>query len=69
MKTVQGNIMVSALVLALATNAFAQNALQFTSANATSEGAIQLHWASNSNEVYEIDYADSLIDTNTGNIT
>lgn len=37
-----------------------QNALQFTSVNATSEGAIQLHWASDSNEVYEIDYANAL---------
>jgi hypothetical protein len=47
----------------------AQNTLQFTSVNATPEKAMQLHWASNSNEVYEIDYADSLIDTNTGTIT
>jgi hypothetical protein len=48
---------------------YAQNTLQFTSVNATPENAIQLHWASNSNEVYEIDEADSLIDTNTGTIT
>jgi hypothetical protein len=47
----------------------AQNVLQFTSVNATPENSIQLHWASNTNEVYEIDYADSLIDTNTGSIT
>jgi Family of unknown function (DUF6345)/Bacterial Ig domain/FlgD Ig-like domain len=48
---------------------FCQTNLQFTAVHATDEGAIQLHWASNSNEVYEIDYADSLIDTNTGSIT
>jgi hypothetical protein len=48
---------------------YAQNTLQFTSVNTTPEKAVQLHWASNSNEVYEIDYADSLIDTNTGTIT
>jgi len=46
-----------------------QNVLQFTGAKATQEGAITLSWASNSNEVYEVDYADSLIDTNTGTIT
>jgi len=46
-----------------------QNVLQFTSVNATPENAIQLHWASNPTEVYEIDYADSLIDTNTGTTT
>jgi len=49
--------------------AFGQNTLQFTGASATQEGAILLNWASNSNEVYEVDYADSLIDTNTGTIT
>jgi hypothetical protein len=49
--------------------ALGQSAPQFTGAKATSEGAIQLHWTSQSNEVYEIDYADTLIDTNTGGIT
>jgi hypothetical protein len=49
--------------------AHGQNILQFTGVKATSENAILLSWASNSNEVYEIDYADSLIDTNTGTIT
>ena len=46
-----------------------QTDCQFTGVNATPEKAIQLHWVSNTNEVYEIDYADSLIDTNTGTIT
>jgi len=44
----------------------AQNTLQFTSVNATSENAIQLHWASNTNEVYEIDYADQLAGNDDG---
>jgi hypothetical protein len=46
----------------------AQTNLQFTSVNATPENAIQLHWASNTNELYQIQYADALIDTNTGSI-
>ncbi len=39
---------------------FGQNTLKFTSVNATPEKAIQLHWASNTNEVYEIDETDAL---------
>jgi hypothetical protein len=39
---------------------YAQNAIQFTAAKATVENAILLYWASNTNEVYEIDYADQL---------
>lgn len=52
--------MAGALILAPTVNVFAQNTLQFTGVSATSEKAIQLHWASNSNEVYEIDEADAL---------
>ena len=70
MKIVQKIIMASALVLALTIiNGFAQTNLQFTSVSVTDEGAIHLAWASQSNEVYEIDEADALIDTNTGSIT
>ena len=61
--------MAGVLVLALTINVFAQNALHFTGVNATPENAIQLHWASKTNEVYEIDEANALIDTNTGRIT
>src|SRR6202040_1942347 len=43
---------------------FGQTDCQFTGINATPEQAIQLHWASNTNEYYEIDYADSLVDIN-----
>src|SRR5665213_313289 len=69
MKTTQKKIMAGALVLALSTNVFAQTNLHFTSINRTDEGAMQLHWESKSNHVYEIDEADSLNDTNTGSIT
>jgi|SRR5665213_2463989 len=40
--------------------ALSQNTLQFTSVNATPEKAIQLHWTSKTNEIYEIDYANAL---------
>lgn len=46
-----------------------QTNLQFTAIVQTDEQAIRLNWGSVSNEVYEIDEADSLIDTNTGSIT
>jgi len=45
---------------------YAQNTLEFTGVYATPENAIQLHWNSNPGEFYEVDYATSLIDTNTG---
>lgn len=54
------------LTLFWAGQAFGLNPLKFTGVNATIEGALQLHWASNPNEYYQIDYADSLADTNTG---
>jgi hypothetical protein len=57
------------ILVAFAGHSFCQNTLRFTSVNVTPEKAIQLHWASNTNEVYEIDEADALIDTNTGSIT
>ncbi len=59
----------SALTMALATNGFAQTNLQFAGVAVTDEHAIRLTWSSQSNEVYEIDEADALIDTNTGSIT
>jgi len=58
-----------ALAVTLSTTAHAQTNLNFTQARATSEGAIQLFWNSTTNELYEIDYADELVDTNTGYIT
>jgi hypothetical protein len=57
------------IALCLTSKLEAQTNLQFTGINVTDEGAIQLHWTSQSNELYEIDEADALIDTNTGSIT
>ena len=47
----------------------AQNTPEFTGISATDEGSMRLTWASVSNEVYEVDETDALIDTNTGRIT
>jgi hypothetical protein len=67
MKTIKGVATTGALLLFSA--ALAQTNLNFNSISATVEGAIRLSWNSTSNEVYEIDYANDLIDTNTGVIT
>jgi hypothetical protein len=56
----RGLAVTAALAASLAGVANAQNALQFTGVKATVENAILLYWASNTNEVYEIDYADQL---------
>ena len=56
-------------LIALATQSFGQTNLQFTGVKATDEGALRLTWASQLGGIYEIDEADSLIDTNTGTIT
>jgi hypothetical protein len=61
--------MAGALVLVLTTNVFAQTNLQFTGVSATDEGAIRLSWASTNHEIYAVQCADALIDTNTGSIT
>jgi hypothetical protein len=66
MKAIQRIIMAGALVSALTTNVFAQTNLQFTGVSTTDEGAIRLSWASTNHEVYQIQCADALIDTNTG---
>ena len=60
MRTIPNEFIGSVLVWALATTTFAQTDLQFTGVKTTPENAIQLFWASNTNEVYEIDYADQL---------
>jgi hypothetical protein len=61
-KIAQKTIVAGVSILALAVHCLAQTNLQFTSVNATPEGAIQLHWVSIPNAIYEIDYADSLRD-------
>jgi uncharacterized protein DUF6345/Big-like domain-containing protein len=54
-------------ICTLVTNlAAAQTNLNFNDIKLTGEGAIQLNWNSTSNEVYEIDFANELADTNTG---
>ena len=50
----------------LSQTSFGQNAIQFTSVKPNSDGGIQLYWASTSNEVYEIDYADAVADISEG---
>src|ERR1017187_5514034 len=52
------------VVITLAAQANAQ--LQFTGVRATVENAIQLYWQSDSNALYEIDYADQLVDASLG---
>jgi len=51
------------IMLTLGVSAHAQ--LQFTDVRVTSGGAIQLHWASESNAVYTIEYASELVDGGT----
>src|SRR5438552_2772831 len=65
MKTIKGtlrslSVLITALTVLSVGVAHAQNTLQFTGVKATVEKAILLYWASNTNEVYEIDYADQL---------
>lgn len=52
------------------TSMSAQTNLNFNSGSrATSEGAVLLSWNSTSNEVYTVQYADTIIaDTNTGTV-
>ncbi len=47
-------------VVASVSVSYAQNQPQFTGVTATVENAILLYWASNPNDIYEIDYADQL---------
>ena len=56
-------------MLLLAQSVLSQTNLQFTSVKTTDEGNIQLTWASVSNEVYQIQEADALINTNAGSTT
>jgi len=69
-KMLSGGLCSITALAALSTGmASAHNALQFTRVSQTDEQAIVLSWASISNEVYEIDEADALVDTNTGSTT
>lgn len=48
---------------------FSQTNLNFNNIGANVEHAIRLSWNSTSNDVYRIEYANELIDTNTGATT
>jgi Family of unknown function (DUF6345) len=70
MKTIRQKIIGAiALPFAFAMQTNGQTAIQFTAIRVTDEGAIHLEWASQSNHVYKVQCADTLIDTNTGTIT
>jgi len=60
MKLFKQGVIITALAVSGAILANGQNTFQFTGVKATVESAIQLYWASNPNEVYEVDYADQL---------
>lgn len=61
MKNIKQKIFGAVALLAAVINCQAQtNALKFTNVKATSENAVQLFWASKTNAVYEVDYADQL---------
>src|SRR6266536_5591992 len=67
MKTTTWTLLIA--VFLLLNFARGQTNLNFTQVKVTPEAAIQLFWNSTTNEFYEIDYADELVDTNTGYIT
>lgn len=60
------SVAVTAMLLIGTAQSLGQTNLNFNSVKATVEGAILLSWNSTSNEVYRIDYADEIVDTNTG---
>jgi len=60
-------LLIAAVLLSVP--AIGQTNLNFNNVAVTTEGAIRLSWNSASNEYYRVDYADSLVDTNTGSIT
>ncbi len=68
MKTIIKGASILGIIGALITQATAQNQLQILSATPTVEGAITLTWASNPNEIYEIDEAD-VLNTNSDGST
>ena len=56
----QGAIGAAILLATFAVAANAQDTLQFTAVRVTDEGAVHLEWASQSNEVYQVQCADAL---------
>lgn len=68
MKTTKQGV-IALLAAFAAGSAFAQTNLNFNWITATIEGAIHLSWNSTPGEIYQIQCADALVDTNTGTIT
>ena len=69
MKTTKMAALLFGVLLASFSQSFGQTNLQFTGISVTDEGAMHIAWSSTNHEVYEVDEADALIDTNTGSIT
>ena len=69
MKSILKGILLIALLLLPFTRANAQSPISITDIRATEEGAIRLHWQSDAKAIYDIQYADTLIDTNSGETT
>ncbi|HWD94253.1 MAG TPA: DUF6345 domain-containing protein [Verrucomicrobiae bacterium] len=63
MKLITSLALIAPMIIAL--SARSQTNLQFTAIRANDEGAIHLEWVSQSNHTYQIQCADTLIDTNT----
>lgn len=59
-------ILATAIALACGLALPSRAQLQFTDVRVTEEGAIKLFWNSESNAVYQVDYADELVDVNAG---
>jgi hypothetical protein len=62
-------ILANAVLIGLGLAATASAQLRFTGISVTPEQAIQIRWASVSNETYEIDEADTLETNAQGTIT
>lgn len=60
-----GLVVAFALALTLHSNVRAQE-LRFTDVRATEERAVQIHWQSETNTVYRVEYADELLDVSLG---
>jgi hypothetical protein len=69
MNSMEKIVLISVISLISIGQGVCQNTPQFTGISATDEGAIRLSWTSTNHEVYQIQCADALIDTNTGSIT
>src|SRR5271163_3905222 len=69
MKTIKSAALLFGILIASLGQSFGQTNLQFTGISVSDEGNMHLAWSSVSNEVYEIDEADSVIDESIGTTT